>query len=127
MEHIQALDEALVEANLERLSFYYGRTDGWVPLEHYERMLKRFPTADVTLCPPEIPHAFVLGHSDAVAQLVAASLRKRLSIGLGTLDPQDDDATLALPSASVPSLVRARPTTRSIAAAAATHRAYSSS
>ena len=80
MEHIRALDEDLIRSNLQRLSFFYGRTDGWVPLAHYERMIATFPDADAHLCPPEIPHAFVLGHSDAVAKLVAPSLRRRLGL-----------------------------------------------
>ena len=80
MEHIRDLDEAHIEAHLPKLSLYYGRTDGWVPLAHYERMKERFPHADIHLCNPEIPHAFVLGYSDAVARLVAASFEKHLGL-----------------------------------------------
>jgi hypothetical protein len=83
MEHIRGLDDDHVRAHLPKLSLYYGRTDGWVPLAHYERMRTVFPDADVHLCDPAIPHAFVLGHSEAMARLVAASVRRHLGLDPG--------------------------------------------
>jgi hypothetical protein len=61
MQEIKELDEKFYRQNIDRIYMYDGEDDKWAPLEYYERMKSRFPTAHVELCRHGLPHAFVLG------------------------------------------------------------------
>jgi hypothetical protein len=67
-EQIRDLDVATLERHLEKLVFYYGTTDGWVPMEHYHDVKSRFPGhPHVYLDKHGSKHAFCLGHSHLIA------------------------------------------------------------
>jgi len=71
--YIKVLYEAdydIIEKHLDKLLFYYGTTDGWVPIKFYENMKKRFPSGNIHLCDREIRHAFVLDSSEEMAETV---------------------------------------------------------
>lgn len=70
-------DEAIKEL-LPKLTFYYGKTDGWCPVKYYEDMKKDFPGGDIRLCEKGIAHAFVLGFSQEVAAIVADWMNNKL-------------------------------------------------
>ncbi|GAB1297286.1 Lipid droplet-associated hydrolase [Apodemus speciosus] len=53
------------------LTFYYGKTDGWCPIKYYEDMKKDFPEGNIYLCEKGLPHAFVLGFYQEMANTVA--------------------------------------------------------
>ncbi|XP_070091964.1 lipid droplet-associated hydrolase isoform X4 [Equus caballus] len=61
------------------LTFYYGTVDAWCPKEYYEDMKKDFPEGDIRLCEKKIPHAFVLGFHQEMADMVADWLKDDLS------------------------------------------------
>lgn len=64
-------DDGIIKELLPKLTFYYGKTDGWCPVNYYEDMKRDFPEANIHLCEKGIPHAFVLGFSQEMAAMVA--------------------------------------------------------
>jgi len=59
--------------NPKNVYFYYGRRDGWSPIEHAIGMLARHPIPEnvkIDAYDEVIDHAFVIRHSDAVADQV---------------------------------------------------------
>lgn len=64
-------DDDIIREHLPKLTFYYGKTDGWCPIKYYEDMKKDFPEGNIYLCEKGIPHAFVLGFYQEMANIVA--------------------------------------------------------
>ena len=56
----------------DRLRFYYGTVDAWVPIKYYEAMIANVPGIQTELCQRKIPHAFVLSSSEIMATIVAS-------------------------------------------------------
>lgn len=75
MKKIRELDHETVRTYEETLHAFYGQTDGWVPLDHYEDMKLNFPKAKTHLCDADIPHAFVLGYGAKLGKKVSESLK----------------------------------------------------
>lgn len=68
---IRELDNDCIRANLDKLVFFYGLGDPWVPQNYYEAMKERFPDGDIKLSrDKDIRHAFVLDTSEKVAKMV---------------------------------------------------------
>jgi len=62
---IEALNEDLVRQNEKKSTFLFGQTDPYTPLDlHYHQLRERFPEAQYHLAQDEVPHAFVLQHSE---------------------------------------------------------------
>ena len=80
--YVDSLDYNCVEENLNKLVFYYGACDPWVPVSFYDDMKSRFPGGNIKFCQHNIKHAFVLDASEHVAQMVWVWIRDEL---LGTL------------------------------------------
>ncbi|KAL1783411.1 lipid droplet-associated hydrolase [Sigmodon hispidus] len=78
MIHVVKRDDQIIKELLPKLTFYYGRTDGWCPVKYYEDMKKDFPEGDIRLCEKGIPHAFVLGFSQEMATIVADWMNNKL-------------------------------------------------
>ena len=55
----------------DKLKFYYGTIDAWVPTQYYEELVKNVPNVQAELCTSEYPHAFVLSASEPMAKKVA--------------------------------------------------------
>lgn len=72
-------DNETIKEHLSKLTFYYGTVDAWCPKEYYEDMKKDFPEGDIRLCEKKIPHAFVLGFHQEMADMVADWLKDDLS------------------------------------------------
>lgn len=53
-------DDAFLKRSWRLLSFYYGKQDGWCPIDYFEDMRRDYPQADITLCDRNIEHAFVM-------------------------------------------------------------------
>ncbi|KXJ69269.1 hypothetical protein RP20_CCG028031 [Aedes albopictus] len=60
MKNVRNLDVDIIEQNKHRLKFYYGTTDGWVPVKYYKELKQKVPDADAELCTRKMEHAFVL-------------------------------------------------------------------
>ncbi|XP_052603296.1 lipid droplet-associated hydrolase-like [Peromyscus californicus insignis] len=78
MIHVRKRDDEIIKEHLPKLTFYYGKTDGWCPVKYYEDMKKDFPEGDIRLCEKGISHAFVLGFSQEVAAIVADWMNHKL-------------------------------------------------
>ncbi|XP_006888726.1 PREDICTED: UPF0554 protein C2orf43 homolog isoform X2 [Elephantulus edwardii] len=72
-------DNETIKKHLSKLTFYYGSIDSWCPLQYYENIKRDFPEGDIRLCEKKIPHAFILSHSEEVAEMTAAWLKDDLS------------------------------------------------
>ncbi|EDV50144.1 lipid droplet-associated hydrolase [Drosophila erecta] len=70
MARVRGIQREIVEQNLDILKFYYGTTDGWVPVSYYEQLKKDYPKVDAQLDTKKIDHAFVLRHSQTMAATV---------------------------------------------------------
>ena len=62
LKYIDGLDRhaPMINKNLDKMTFYYGTDDPWVPLEYSDELRSRFPDVDLKVCCEQIPHAFVL-------------------------------------------------------------------
>ncbi|EDO46263.1 predicted protein, partial [Nematostella vectensis] len=67
---IKEIDASSVQENLDKLVFYYGSRDPWVPRTCHEELSRKFPDANVIVCDDNIQHAFVLDASEEVAKKV---------------------------------------------------------
>ncbi|KAI1314468.1 hypothetical protein EDD11_002131 [Mortierella claussenii] len=70
LESIKIIDRESIEEHTSKLVFYYGKTDGWSPIENYYEMQEQFPKVKSYLCNQGMAHAFVLGHGEAMGLLV---------------------------------------------------------
>ena len=57
----------VIDKHLDKLWFYYGASDHWVPVKYYEDMKAKYPTANIQLCQDDIQHAFCLDAGSSMA------------------------------------------------------------
>ncbi|XP_060642999.2 lipid droplet-associated hydrolase isoform X1 [Anolis sagrei] len=74
MRMIIEKDSNIVRKHLKKLTFYYGATDPWCPVQYYEEMKMEFPDGDIRLCEKGFRHAFVLETPKEMAEMVTAWL-----------------------------------------------------
>ena len=53
------------------IRFYNGSSDPWCPLEYPTHLKEKVPDLNIKFCQENIPHAFVLGRSEDVANIVS--------------------------------------------------------
>lgn len=78
MARVRGLQRELIAENLPLLKFYYGTTDGWVPVSYYEQLKRDFPKVDAQLDSKKIDHAFVLRHSKPMATIVSNMIQQNV-------------------------------------------------
>ncbi|XP_023164862.2 lipid droplet-associated hydrolase [Drosophila hydei] len=78
MARVSVLQRDIIEENLHLLKFYYGTTDGWVPVKYYNQLKLVFPQVDAQLDNMNIAHAFVLRHSKPMANIVSNMIKQHL-------------------------------------------------
>ena len=71
-DYVLAPDYDQINRLKDRLRFYYGTIDAWVPIKYYEAMISNVPGIQTELCQRKIPHAFVLSSSEIMANIVAS-------------------------------------------------------
>nr|XP_056712737.1 lipid droplet-associated hydrolase [Euleptes europaea] len=81
MRKVVERDSTTIRQHLKKLTFYYGATDQWCPVQYYEEMKMEFPDGDIRLCEKGIRHAFVLEASEEVAAMITEWLQDDL-VGL---------------------------------------------
>lgn len=64
----------VIDANIDKMVFYYGVGDRWNVDSCYRDMATRYPEKDVNLCQLNINHAFVECSSDIMAEYVHSKL-----------------------------------------------------
>ena len=70
MARVRGLQKDLIRDNMDLLKFFYGTTDGWVPVKYYTQLKEQFPNIDAELDTKKIDHAFVLRHSKPMGVIV---------------------------------------------------------
>ena len=81
MVHIKDLDqETVIKDNEDKLVFYYGKEDPWVPASFSDQMKERFQSLDVRLCCENYKHAFVLNSAKDVGNMTWSLIRDVLGI-----------------------------------------------
>ena len=78
MKLVRDIDAEIIEKNLKRLKFYYGTTDGWVPVNYFNQLVKQFPGIDAELCEIKIDHAFVISNGSRMARMISDWIKRRL-------------------------------------------------
>lgn len=76
MERVKEADIGIIEANKKMLKFYYGTTDGWVPVQYYYDLKDRVPDVNAELCTRGMAHAFVLRSGPEMGYLVAEWIKE---------------------------------------------------
>lgn len=76
MEKVRELDVEHIRANQHRLKFYYGSTDGWVPVKYYRELKQKLPEVDAELCTRKYEHAFVLKSASQMGFMVGEWILK---------------------------------------------------
>nr|XP_028578171.1 lipid droplet-associated hydrolase [Podarcis muralis] len=79
MKQVVERDNTGIRKHLKKLTFYYGTIDCWCPLQYYEEMKRDFPDGDIRLCEKGLKHAFVIGSSEEMAEMVADWVRDDLA------------------------------------------------
>uniref|UniRef100_D3TPK1 Lipid droplet-associated hydrolase n=1 Tax=Glossina morsitans morsitans TaxID=37546 RepID=D3TPK1_GLOMM len=70
MARVRALQRDIIQENMHLLKFYYGTTDGWVPIKYFTQLKEEFPDIDADLDVKKIDHSFVLRYSKPMACIV---------------------------------------------------------
>lgn len=71
MATVRNLDIPQIKNNIKLLKFYFGTTDGWVPISYYNNLKEKVPNADAILDNKHIEHAFVLRSSKLMGNILA--------------------------------------------------------
>ncbi|XP_043844883.1 lipid droplet-associated hydrolase isoform X2 [Dromiciops gliroides] len=79
MRAILERDNCTIQKHLQKLTFYYGSSDAWCPVQYYEDLKKDFPGGDIKLCEKGIEHAFIMSSNQEMAAMVAGWLEDDLS------------------------------------------------
>lgn len=75
MDIVKERDNNVIQRNLDKLKFVYGKSDGWAPPYLYEKLKKDFPTVDIFIT--DYHHAFVLRESVPVGNMVCNWIRSK--------------------------------------------------
>jgi pimeloyl-ACP methyl ester carboxylesterase len=70
MSVVKKRDDQIIERFIDKLTFYYGTNDHWVPNNIPKQMKELYPKGDIIECTNRYLHAFVLKHSKELANFV---------------------------------------------------------
>jgi pimeloyl-ACP methyl ester carboxylesterase len=70
MSVVKKRDDQIIERFIDKLTFYYGTNDHWVPNNIPKQMKEFYPKGDIIECTNRYLHAFVLKHSKELANIV---------------------------------------------------------
>lgn len=57
---VREADHETISKHADKLWFYYGATDGWVPVKYYKNLISKHPNLNAQLCQRGFKHSFVL-------------------------------------------------------------------
>jgi pimeloyl-ACP methyl ester carboxylesterase len=63
-------NDDIIKRYLNKITFYYGTNDHWVPNDIPKQMKNLYPKGDIIECTNKYMHAFVLRHSKELAKIV---------------------------------------------------------
>lgn len=71
IDTVQDIDVDVIRSNMDKLKFYYGETDLWVPVSHCKKLKDECPKVDAQVCKRGFNHAFVLKYSEEIGDMVS--------------------------------------------------------
>lgn len=74
MGAVRVRDDPLITKHIDKLWFYYGNCDGWVPIGFYHDLKAKHPEARAYLCEKGYHHSFVLNFSNEIGKIVADAI-----------------------------------------------------
>jgi len=63
-------DMASLKRFADKIRFYNGSNDPWCPLGYPKSLKENLPELQIEICQKNIPHAFVLGRSEEMANII---------------------------------------------------------
>ena len=70
MSVVNKRNDEIIKRFLNKITFYYGTNDHWVPNDIVKQMKTLYPKGDIIECTNRYLHAFVLRHSKELAKIV---------------------------------------------------------
>lgn len=71
MHEVDKRDDQLIKKHMPILSFYFGTTDNWCPLNYCTELREQFPDCDIRVCENGHSHAFVIDSSPQLADIIS--------------------------------------------------------
>lgn len=72
LEQVWDLDVHTLQSNVDKLHYYFGTTDDWMPLEYVNDMKIRVPGMSYQVCEKGMEHAFVIKDSALMAETICS-------------------------------------------------------
>lgn len=70
MKFVREADDENISKHKDKLWFYYGSRDGWVPVRYYKNMISRHSNLNAQLCQRGFLHSFVLKDDKSMGHIV---------------------------------------------------------
>ncbi|XP_076764045.1 lipid droplet associated hydrolase sturkopf [Xylocopa sonorina] len=70
MKQVKERDDDIISKYADKLWFYYGNCDGWVPIKFYHDLKSKNPNINAELCKHGYQHAFVLRYEKQMGKIV---------------------------------------------------------
>ena len=70
LEEVNDPDIVSLKQFANKIRFYNGSNDPWCPLEYPNNLKEKIPELEIEICQKNIPHAFVLGRSEDMANII---------------------------------------------------------
>ncbi|CAF2442324.1 unnamed protein product [Rotaria sp. Silwood2] len=70
MSLVKQRNDQIIKRFINKITFYYGTNDHWVPNHIAKQMKQIYPKGDIIQCTNRYLHAFVLKHSKELAKIV---------------------------------------------------------
>ncbi|CAF1027201.1 unnamed protein product [Rotaria sp. Silwood1] len=67
---VRKRNDKIIKCFINKITFYYGTNDHWVPYDIVKQMKEIYPKGDIIECSNRYLHAFVLRHSKELAKIV---------------------------------------------------------
>lgn len=67
---VKEADHDTISKHSDKLWFYYGTIDGWVPVKYYKNMISKHLNLNAQLCQRGFYHSFVLQHDVGMGHIV---------------------------------------------------------
>lgn len=71
MKYVREADHETISKHVDKLWFYYGAKDGWVPVKYYKNIMLKHPDLNAQLCQRGFQHSFVLKDDVAIGHIIA--------------------------------------------------------
>jgi len=70
MKYVREPDDETISKHIDKLWFYYGASDGWVPVKYYKNIMSKYPDLNAQLCQRGFQHTFVLKNDEDMGHII---------------------------------------------------------